>query len=82
MKTITKWQTIIALVAMFIAVIFNWIWIWGILFIFWAIQGIISGSTYLIEPIYKNKNPFLFWMTIISWISIGIYFISILFIDY
>lgn len=82
MKKTTVWQTIIMLLAMYIAVIFNWQWIWGLLFIFWGGQGIISGSTYLITPIYKNENQRLFWITIISWILIGLYFITVSFIVY
>ena len=80
MKKTTKWRTIIALILMYIAIIMNWQWAWGILFLLWVIPDIINGMTYFIEPIEKKENPILYWIIIISWILMTLYSISTLFI--
>lgn len=82
MKTTTKWRTIVALILMYIAILMSWEWAWGILFLFWVIPDIISGVTYFIEPISKDKDQILYWVIIISWILMAIYSLSTLFIDY
>ena len=82
MKTSTKWRTIIALVLMYIAIIMNWQWTWGILFMLWVVPDIITGMTYFIEPIEKKDHPLLYWVIITSWILMALYSISTLFIDY
>lgn len=82
MKKTIKWRTIIALVLMYIAMIMNWTWAWGVLFLLWVIPDILTGTTYFIEPIEKKENPILYWVIIVSWILMGAYSISTLFIDY
>ncbi|MEW7290243.1 hypothetical protein [Aquimarina sp. 2304DJ70-9] len=78
----TKWRTIIALILMYVAIIMDWQWAWGILFLLWVIPDLVSGTTYFIEPIDRTTNPFLYWVIIISWILMALYSISVLFIDY
>ncbi len=82
MKKTKKWKTVLALLIIYVAVVFNWYWIWGLLFIYWAIHGITSGTAYLIDPIDKKESTGLFWVVILSWVLIGIYFLSALFINY
>ncbi|MDY8137989.1 hypothetical protein [Aquimarina sp. 2201CG5-10] len=80
--TSIKWRTIIALVLMYIALIMDWQWAWGILFLLWVIPDLLSGVTYFVEPVEKKTSPFLYWVIIISWILMALYSISVLFIDY
>ena len=82
MKKSIKWRTITALVLMYIAILINWGWAWGILFLFWVVPDIFSGVTYFIEPVSKNENPVLYWIIIFSWILMAVYSLSTLFIDY
>jgi len=82
MKKPIKWRTIIALVLMYIAMLMNWTWAWGILFLLWVVPDILSGMTYFIEPIEKKEHPLLYWIIIVSWILMAIYSFSTLFIDY
>ncbi len=82
MKKSTKWRTIIALLLMYIAILMNWQWAWGILFLLWVIPDVLTGITYFIEPIEKKENPLLYWVIVISWILMALYSISTLFIDY
>ncbi|WP_296386720.1 hypothetical protein [Winogradskyella sp.] len=82
MKKPIKWRTISALILMYIAIIMNWQWAWGILFFIWVIPDLLNGITYFIEPIEKKERPLLYWVIIISWILMAIYSLSTLFIDY
>ncbi len=82
MKKTIKWRTITALVLMYIAILMNWEWAWGILFLFWVIPDIFSGVTYFIEPIIKKENPMLYWVIIVSWILMAVYSLSTLFLDF
>ncbi len=81
-KTRVKWRTLLALLLIYIAVIFNLQWVWGVLFLIWVLPDIYSGITFFVEPIVKNENPVLFWLIIVSWILMSAYSISTLFVDY
>ncbi len=74
-----KWRSILGLILIYMAMWFNWQWIWGILFLAWVIPDIFSGITYFMEPVEKSKNPFLYWFIIISWIAMGVYSFATLF---
>jgi len=82
MKKKTKWRTIIALIMMYIAIMMDWQWAWGVLFLFWVIPDVFSGVTYFIEPIDKVNNKLLYWIIIFSWVLMAIYSLSTLFINY
>mgnify|MGYP000319827450 CR=1 FL=1 len=82
MKTSLKWRTIIALVLMYLALIMNWEWMWGVLFLIWVIPDIYGEVTYFIEPITKKENPIEYWVIVITWIFLALYSLSTLFIDY
>ena len=77
-KKSIKWRTILGLIMMYVAMWFNWQWIWGILFLMWVIPDIFSGVTYFIEPVEKKENPVLYWVIIISWILMSLYSMAFL----
>ena len=75
-----KWRTIIGLILVYIAAIFNLQWAWGVLFLFWVIPDIFTGVTYFIEAIEKKENPFLYWFIVATWLLMSIYMIATPFI--
>lgn len=77
-----KWRTVIGLILVYVVIIFNLEWVWGILFLIWIVPDLFSGVTYFIEPISKKDNPILFWFIVFSWLLMSIYMLSTLFIDY
>lgn len=81
-KTTSKWRTIVALILMYIIFIMDWSWMWGILFLFWVIPDLVTGSTYFIEPIHKKEHPILYWIIVVSWILMALFSLSSLFINY
>ena len=68
-----KWRSILGLILIYIALWFNWSWLWGMLFLFWAVAGILSDVTYFMEPIEKEENPILYWVINSSWLLMAIY---------
>lgn len=68
-----KWRPLLGLGLIFCAILFNWNWIWSLLFLLWVIPDIVSGVTYFLEPIYKLENPALYWAVIITWLTLSIY---------
>lgn len=75
----TKWRTILGLIFMYVAMWFNWQWVWGILFLLWVIPDLFTGVTYFMEPIEKTEYPILYWIIILSWILMSLYSLATLF---
>jgi len=71
-----KWKTILALTAIAFSMIMDWYWIWGIIFLYWVIGDIKSGVSFIVEPIYKEVNPILYWIVVLLWSISGIYTLS------
>ena len=69
----TKWLTVAAIAVLIAATGLNMYWVWGLLFIYWAIAGIREGSAFIIEPIERAKNPYLFWIINGMWAGLGLW---------
>ncbi len=78
----TKWRTIIGLILMYVIILMDWQWAWGILFLIWVIPDLFRGTTYFIEPIDKAENAWLYWVIVISWIWMALISLSTLFFNY
>ena len=48
-------------------------WLWGVLFLYWVIPDLFTGSTYFIEPIHRNVNPVLYWLIVLTWLALSAY---------
>jgi len=66
----------LALITLAIATIYNAYWVWGLLFIFWAIRGLWDPVTALIKPVSKVENPTLFWTINLMWLFFGIWYFA------
>lgn len=71
----SKWKTVLALIAVYLAVIMGWNWVWGLLFIMWTIPALYSGRTHLVEEITRDENPMFYWIIIGTWIALSIFMI-------
>lgn len=67
-----KWKTILGLILLLLAVINKWMWMWGILFMFWVVTDIKSRKSYFIEEIDRDYHPFLYWVIVIIWFTLGL----------
>lgn len=76
MKTIqSKWRTILGLLIILAAIVFNWSWMWGILFLLWVIPDIRNGYTFFIEPINRKDHSLLYWIIVVMWLLMSAYFL-------
>ena len=48
------------------------VWVFGVLFVFWAIRDIISRRTHMIGDVALSEHPILFWVIAGSWLVFGI----------
>ena len=72
-----RWLTLGALAIVIAAVIFNYQWIWGLLFLFWSAPSLVTGVTFLVEPIHRDENPWLFWVIVTLWLGLSLALIAI-----
>lgn len=77
-----KWRSILALVLMYIVMFFDMQWVWGLLFLLWVIPDLRSGTTYFLEEVRRDINPFEYWAIVGSWIIMSLLSLSTLFVDY
>lgn len=74
MKKNIKWKTLIALAMVYISIIFNQMWLIGLLFIFWTIQAIKDEKSFIIEEIRKENNPILYWIIVLTWALVALFY--------
>lgn len=62
----------IVFLGLLVALILNWSWPWGVLFLYWTIPAIRGRVTILVSEINRDDQRVLFWAVTILWILIGI----------
>ncbi len=67
-----RWLTLVALAIVVLAFIFDLNFIWGLLFLFWAGPSLFTGVTFLVEPIHRSENPWLFWTIVSLWLGLSL----------
>ncbi|MCP4596280.1 hypothetical protein [Neptuniibacter sp.] len=68
------WKTFLGLGLIFIELVLNTGIIWGVFMLLWAVMGISSGQTYILEILERRAHPILFWVTIHLWLYIAAFF--------
>ncbi|MCG8331382.1 MAG: effector binding domain-containing protein [Chitinophagales bacterium] len=71
-----KIRTVLGLILLYLAILLNLEWVWGILFLIWVIPDLFSGITYFIEPVEKKSSPLLYWIIMISWLWMSLYMMA------
>ncbi len=64
------------LLALWGAFFANRLWLWGVLFLVWALPDFFSRRTYLAGVVYRSEQPVLYWCGVSSWCAIGLYLIG------
>ena len=75
--TSLKWRSIFGLIGIYLIILFEQTWGWGLLFLFWVIPDLKSGTTYFIEPLSRRENPILYWLVVLTWIILSAYLLVI-----
>ncbi len=68
-----RWPTALAIPILLIATYLEWYWVWGVLFVYWAVPAVLSGEVFLVEPIMRSDHPILFWIITAMWLGFGIW---------
>ncbi|RMH48613.1 MAG: hypothetical protein D6694_00300 [Gammaproteobacteria bacterium] len=72
-NTSFKWRTLIALLLIANAVMMDWNWIWGLLFLYWLVLDLIYQETHLVERVTRDENPVLYWVIIFTWFFLSLF---------
>jgi len=67
------WKSVLALAGIALSLIYDVYWIWGIILTYWGVIGIRDGTTYLLDEVKKSDYPKLFWITVLTWLFLGIW---------
>ncbi|MDC1162324.1 hypothetical protein OAT18_02660 [Tenacibaculum sp.] len=68
-----KWKTILALVLLVLAVIFEWNWFWAF-FIFVGLLNVLnSKSIHFVEEVSLEESPKLYWIMVVIWSLLALF---------
>ena len=68
--------TWIALVIVWFAVLMNLPWIFGLLFLAWAIYDIVTGESSFVQTVNRNAHPVAFWVVVLTWLAFACLYIA------
>lgn len=68
-----KWKTILALILMAFAIVFDWSWFWAVFILLGLIHVIRGGKIHFVESIDKEESPKLFWFMVVIWSLLALY---------
>ncbi len=71
--TASKMPTMVAIPVLALATVMGWAWLWGLLFLYWALLSLRSGEAFLVEPIARDRNAVLFWAITATWAGFGLW---------
>ncbi len=63
---------IAVLVALVGATLLDWLWVWGLFFIYLSYQAFVEEMTFVVAPISKAEAPALYWSVSVFWFLIGV----------
>ena len=66
-------RSAVALLLFILAMILGLSWLWGLLFLLWLIPDLLSGVTYLMEPVDRKVHPGLYWAIMVVWLVSSAY---------
>ena len=70
-----KLLTGLVLAVLVVATVREWYWLWGLLFLFWSVQGMRSGQAFLVEDIAREDHPLLYWLISAMWAGFGVWYL-------
>ena len=71
-----KWPTVVSLVVLVVATFFDWYWVWGLLYLYWAVQSVGVGEAFLVQTVRRDRNPVLFWSVSAMWLILAVVVIA------
>ena len=68
----TKLPTVVGLITLVTATIFNWYWVWGLMFLYWAVLSVVVGQVFVVQTVRRDESPYLFWSVSAMWAILAI----------
>ena len=68
--------TWIALLVVWLAVLVNQPWIFGLLFLAWAIYDIATGESSFVQTVTRKAHPVAFWLVVVTWLAFACLYIG------
>lgn len=68
----SKLPTVVALAILLAATFIGWYWVWGILFLYWAVLGIVTGNAFVLQTVQRGESPLLFWLISVAWLVLAV----------
>ncbi len=75
-RSVWPWKTVIALVAVWVAVALEQNWVWGVIFLLWTWPAMRFGQAYFVEQVDRRKHPIIFWLLVGTWITLSVFLIA------
>ena len=66
-----KLPTVAGLAALLAATWAGWYWVWGAFFLYWAVSGIVTGHAFVVQTVYRDESPILFWLISATWLVLA-----------
>jgi len=66
------WKSCLALAALWGATLLEQEWVWGVMFLLWAIPALKYGRVFLLEDVRRDRYPVVFWLIVFTWIGLSL----------
>ena len=67
----------IAIIVLLLATAFSHVWVWGLLFCFWAVRGFQAGKAFLLSELTSRQAPGTSFAINLMWLVFGIWYIVV-----
>lgn len=71
------WKTLLTIVLMIIAMVFNWSWIWSVFILMSLLYMFNSNEIHIVETIKKSESPRMYWFTFVFLLTFNVVLILI-----
>lgn len=68
-----KWKTILALLLLILAVIFEWNWFWAFFILIGLLNVLKSKSIHFVEEVSLEESPKLYWIMVVVWSLLALF---------
>ncbi len=65
----------LSLIVIYVASLTGWWWLWGVLLLAWGFTNMLNEETWVSETVRLARNPVLYFLVIITWLTSGFYFL-------
>lgn len=68
-----KYRALLGLILVFITIIWQIDWLWGVFFLIWLIPDLLAKETHFFEQVTRRDNPMTYWAIMFTWLVLSVY---------